>query len=173
MNQASESCCGSNEFSALDRTVSRSTRLLRPRSFVLANSSRLFEGAQCRHGPVVVFLVYQVGAHCSRRSMRKLALLCDLALLVVGATNAQTAYTMTTTSFLCDAASAQAEYPFYNFQCRGIHMSGPGTFTWFNSGGGSILPWPNSTSVMLCNLPHHGTGPGVLYGTAKRQSWHG
>ena len=45
-----------HEFLTLDRTGSRSTRLLSPRSFVLANSSRLFEDSQCRYGPVVVFL---------------------------------------------------------------------------------------------------------------------
>ena len=44
-----------NEFWTLDRTDSRSTRLLRPRSFVLANLSRRFEDPQCPHGPVVVF----------------------------------------------------------------------------------------------------------------------
>jgi hypothetical protein len=65
--------------------------------------------------------------------MRKLALLSVLALLVVGAANAQT-YTMTTTTFLCDAASLLQEYPFGNFECRGIKLSGPGTFSWFRNG---------------------------------------
>ena len=73
-----------------------------------------------------------------------------VALLVVGArANAQTTYTMTTTSFLCDAASMQQEYPFGYFQCRGIKLNGPGTFTWFTNGEVFVFT-PDLTRLAPC-----------------------
>ena len=30
-------------------------------------------------------------------------------------------------------AEREPVYPFHNFQCRGIQLTGPGSFTWFNS----------------------------------------
>jgi len=35
-------------------------------------------------------------------------------------------------------AEREPVYPFHNFQCRGIQLTGPGSFTWFNSGQGFV-----------------------------------
>ena len=58
------------------------------------------------------------------------------------------------------------EYPFGNFECRGIKLSGPGTFSWFRNGEAFAFP-PGMTRLAPCytteqflGLPDTGTACG-------------